>query len=180
MKTFILLVTTILLLQHSLCNTFCSVVCGRRTCTNNNILPTGCTGCNTNWILVGNTCQPNAASNYKYLDTTSDLGGTLTVAPISTYSPQCNIYSLFGLVTPADTVTVSSATGIAQPFFQMIIYFGIFSIDSGGGSNTYWNGNTHFFLRFTGGSASPITNSYKKTGATYVVKNFLCGRSSIS
>ena len=44
--------------------TFCSVVCSRNSCNNNDPSPNGCTQCNTNWVKSGSTCVPDAANNY--------------------------------------------------------------------------------------------------------------------
>ena len=66
----------------------------------------------------------------------------------------CGPYSLYGLLQKPQTLTVTSP-GITVSFYQMIVYFGILTIDSRNGGD--WDKNTYFYLNFvTGGILSPI------------------------
>jgi hypothetical protein len=62
----------------------------------------------------------------------------------------------------------------------MIVYFGIFTMDAGVGTNTVWNPNTIFFLNFSSSSGFSQNNTYKLLGPTYVAKDFQCSLPSTS
>jgi hypothetical protein len=135
-----------------------------------------CNSCNTFWTTAApSTCTPNPALNY-YLGLTSPdiTGGTLTVSP-STQSSTCTPYTLYGWLTTG-TLTVSSTTGITQGFFQMIVYFGLFTVDSQSGGGCYWNSQTAFFLQANDGSGALNTlTSYPLFGSTRSASTALSG-----
>ena len=64
------------------------------------------------------------------------------MSPINTASTFCNSFSLYGPFITADTVTVSGSP-INVPFYQLIIYLGIQSMDAGWSEN-YWNDNMEY------------------------------------
>lgn len=184
MKVSWLTLMVILTTQQLVCaatsnQIFCSVVCSKNSCNNNDPTPNGCTACNTNWVPSGvSTCIPSAANNYYYFDKSNDLGGTLVVQSYSSTLSQCS-YNIYGLENAANTITVKSATGIPQIFSQMIVYFGIFTVDVGVNSNSKWNyNNAYFFLEFKSGDNQTFNNSYRVMGDTYITKNNLCSISN--
>jgi hypothetical protein len=149
---------------------FCSVMCSATSCSDNTV--NGCNNrCSSNWVAIngGNNCIPNANNNYFIADKTDDLGGTIVVSPGSPTSSPCASFTTYGPYT-TDYVTVSfPGVSGTTPFFQLIVYFGIISMDAqskwGGGS--YWDSNTLYYVDMTDGSFSQ-SNSYKLYGSTKV------------
>lgn len=132
-------------------STFCSMVCGRNNC--NGILSTNCNNnCNTNWIVSGNTCIPNAAQNWYMENASPDLGGYLSISGVGPASTSiCGSFNMYGTVTCAQTITITHP-GVINPFFQMIVYVGAISIDSVG--KGYWQWSMQYSLTLTDGTFS--------------------------
>jgi hypothetical protein len=123
---------------------------------------------------------PDASKNFYLFDNTSDLGGGLVVSPNNNPVSLCS-YTLFGAQKVTNSFRVKSASGISASFFQLIVYFGIFTMDVGVASNTKWNySNTFFFLSFTSGNGFTQTDNYKLMGPTYSIKENLCYTNSIT
>lgn len=71
-------------------STFCSVTCGKITCVINDTSTSGCTACNTGWVLNDGVCSPNTIGNYYLFNKTNDIGGSLIVSPSNTPSGICS------------------------------------------------------------------------------------------
>jgi len=110
--------------------TFCSAVCKPNSCTGP--LPTDCTNCDTNFILSGTTCNVNPTSGWELVDTSTDLGGTMTLDLGSTDS--CGMYSFSGNFTRSDTITLTFSGGIPDPFYQIQLIYWIILVDDVDGS----------------------------------------------
>ena len=150
-KLWIVLILLALIHLHlsQTSQTFCSVTCGRITCLINNTSPSGCTACNTGWLLNAGVCTPNTVSNYYLFDQTNDLGGGLIVSPSNIANTPCTGnygpigYNVYGWYNsgPSNTASVSSTGGITNSFYQMIVYFGILNVDKcqgGCGNKKFW------------------------------------------
>lgn len=104
----------------------------------------------------------------------------MVVQSFASTSSQCS-YNIYGLVNAVNSITVKSSAGISQTFSQMIVYFGIFTVDVGVSSNSVWNyNNAYFNLQFTSGDGQTFTNSYQLMGSTFVIKNNLCSLSTVT
>ena len=90
-------------------------------------------------------------------------------------------YQLYAFANAYNTIIVRSWAGIPQAFFQMTVYFGIFTVDVGYNSNSLWNyNNANLFLRFRSGDGQNFINAYPLMGATYATKSNLCYTSNVS
>lgn len=151
MKVFpIFLVFTLLQTFINAAGTFCSMMCSAWGC--GGYLTTQCQNkCNTNWVPSGNTCMPSASQNWYLENTTPDLGGNLTVSGATGPSTSvCWSFNMYGTITSATQVTVTHS-GVTLPFFQMIAYVGVISMDVGSGN---WGGSTLIHLDFSDGTIS--------------------------
>jgi len=151
MKVILPIIFLVLLLKITTpLQKFCSMVCKNSGCNGNTL--NDCNGnCQSNWIVSGSTCIPNAGANWHYEDQTVDvLGGTVAVTAASGYSG-CGSFSLYGPLYSTATVGFTLRP-ITIPYYQMIVYVGVISVDSGGsgGGSTYWPGAAiTYFLTFT-------------------------------
>jgi len=137
----------------------------------NGILSTNCNNnCQANWIVSGSTCAPSAALSWYLEDTSPDLaGGGLTISnpPAGPSTLICGSFNMYGTVDSTTTITIDYSGGVINPFFQMIAYVGIISMDASGGGwgNSYWGSSTQYFLNFTDGTVS-LSNSIKLSSKT--------------
>ena len=135
------------------CSLYCSTSCSADLSNNCN------NKCNTNWIVSGQTCIPNAASGWIIHGTTPDIaGGILGLTYSDGTTPTisaCNTMSYYGFVPAPTRMTVS--TTITTPYYSMVIYLGIISMDVNcwksscpGGIDyvEYWNLPKFHFVTF--------------------------------
>lgn len=162
MKLFFIFIWAMLVgLAYGWGKSFCSMVCS-----------TSCDGdtkdkcnkkCQTNWVVSGDTCIPNANLNWQIFQQTSDLGGDLAVTG-ATAGSTCGSMTYFGWVTPSATITVTS-NPITVGYFQMYIYAAIISLDvkcwgSDGGCTNYWQSSTLINTQFSDPAVTDLANPF--------------------
>lgn len=170
--TFILLFSLIWTIVSTWGN-FCSIVCGT-SCSGD--LKNNCNTCQTDgaWVKSGNTCVLKTNSGWNYLDSTSDLGGALTVTG-ATLTAFCFDFNLFGYANPATNIVVSTP-GITVPYYSMKMYVGILAHDSVcsqcGAVKYVWQATTQITVQFNdplgtiAGSSNPLVYTIGTSPAT--------------
>lgn len=104
---------------------FCSSYCRAQGC--NGITKNDCNNrCNINWSPSVGTCEPNTF--YRIVSTSIDIGGSATFSPTKPFYT-CGVYSVYGLYSSSDVVTITVPTGIAAPYFQMTAYVWVIALD---------------------------------------------------
>ena len=125
MKLAILL--TLLILIPPILPYLCSAYCGPASCSGTTT--NSCqTSCPLNWILSGSVCQPDPASGYTLMATSTDLGGSIQIAPSTTTS--CGVYTYFGNNTCTSNFAITLATGITVPHYSIEISLWVLLTDA--------------------------------------------------
>lgn len=151
---------------------FCSVMCKTSGCNGNTM--NNCNNqCSNNWVTSGSSCIPDDSKNYYIAASTGDigLGAALGVSPLGSQSPPCASLYTYGPYT-SQTVYITLGPGMTTPYFQLMAYLGILSIDARGGSSS-WSSDTCYTLTMLSGSFWQ-TNLYRLYGPSKVQNEKYC------
>ena len=136
-------------------NKFCSIFCNNQQC--NSINSNDCTSCRSPFSDdgTGNCIVDPTTSGYELIDSSPDLGGSLSISPSTTGT--CDSYSYYGnFVSDQDTLTVQEFNGINSPHYQVQIMFWTIMIDD-------WNSDDFIDTTFNGTSQKQYRNSRTST-----------------
>lgn len=145
---------------------FCSTQCGKSGCTG--WTSADCdNNCNTAYSWVSQpdkSCALNSTSNKDLIDLSDDVGGGITVSPISS-TPDCTGFPsitipTYGSYKANSVVTITEPGGTSLPHWGLDLFYGMIQIDADGSDS--WN-NAKIFTNLNG--ASPAQNpSYSLNG----------------
>jgi hypothetical protein len=80
-------------------------------------------------MISGTTCVINPASGWTQVDVSSDLSGSLDIGPLASRAGDCKNLTFFGNLDTDEEISVTSLTGISEPFYEMQLIFWVMLID---------------------------------------------------
>jgi len=157
---FLIIIALVINITYQATTFFCSSQCAASGC--NGWTAADCNNkCSTGYGWTSqpdSSCALSSTSNRALIDVSDDVGGGITVSPVSA-TPDCTTFTgitlqTYGSYTANTVVNFTAAGGTSLPHWGLDLFYGLILIDTNGPNP--WSTSSHIFTNLDG--ATPTQN----------------------